>query len=83
MNKKYFFLNIKLSILIFIKKLFYTFQSIFYIKKKVFVDEKNFIISNSKFLKNSLIFSPEYIFDNQLNMTLELVKKLHGKTKFR
>lgn len=80
MNKKYFFLNIKLSILIFIKKLFYTFQSIFYIKKKVFIEEKNFITSNSKFLKNSLIFSPEYIFDNQLNMTLELVKKLHGKT---
>ena len=81
MNKKYFFLNIKISILIFIKKLFYTFQSIFNIKN-VFVDETNFITSNSKFLKNSLIFSPEYIFDNQLNMTLELVKKLHGNKYF-
>lgn len=79
MKIKYLFFNIKVSILILTKKLYYTLQSIFHIKKTS-VENKNYTISNNKLLKNSLIFSPEYIFDNQLNMTLELVKKLHKKT---
>ena len=80
MKKKYFILDIKISILIFIKKLFFSFFSIIYFKKKVIVEEKNPIIPVNKLLKNSLIFSPEYIFDNQLNMSLDLVDKLYGKT---